>query len=65
MESIDVYCFGHFLYEITFGNPLDVAHVGNLPENCPPVVQPILHSILSTSAVKNGLPSIQDLLSNP
>eukprot|EP00111_Clytia_hemisphaerica_P006790 TCONS_00019618-protein len=65
LEAVDVYCFGHFLYEITFGNPLNMAHVGNLPEDCPPMIQPILHSILSTSAVKSGLPSIEDLLANP
>jgi len=65
LECIDVYCFGQLLYEITFGNPLDLATLDNFPSHCPPMLQPILHSILSTTATKTGLPTLDDLIANP
>jgi len=65
MESLNVYCFGHLLYEITFAEPLATATIDEFPTNCPPLIQPVLHSILSSSAVKSGLPTIAELISNP
>lgn len=65
LESVDVYCFGHLMYEITFGDPLDKLYIDEFPENCPPIIQPILHSILSSSAIKSGLPTLDDLVANP
>lgn len=35
MESIDIYSFGHTLYEMTFGAPLHESIVENYPANCP------------------------------
>lgn len=34
MESIDVYCFGHVLYEMMFGAPLRESVVDDI-KNCP------------------------------
>ncbi|XP_065067349.1 PX domain-containing protein kinase-like protein [Rhopilema esculentum] len=65
MEALNVYCFGHLLYEITFAEPLNTATLDQFPPSCPPQIQPVLHSILSSSAVKSGLPTIAELISNP
>ena len=36
---MDVYCFGHLLYEITFGEPLNRSSVDEFPSNCPPMIR--------------------------
>lgn len=36
LEAVDVYCFGHVIYEMTFGSPLHESVCDNLPPNCPP-----------------------------
>ena len=35
LESIDVYCFGHVLYEMSFGNQLTSATCDQFPPECP------------------------------
>eukprot|EP00794_Sanderia_malayensis_P006160 gene6160-6870_t len=64
-EALDVYCFGHLLFEITFAEPLNSSCIDQFPPNCPPMLQPVLHSILSSSALKSGLPTIAELIANP
>lgn len=81
MEAIDVYCFGHVLYEMMFGTPLHESIAENIP-NCPiskfakPFInQPalsffsfsehILSKILTAEACKNGLPTILELIMEP
>lgn len=34
-ELIDVYCFGHLLYEMTFGKELEEDSCDNFPPECP------------------------------
>ncbi|XP_030759449.1 PX domain-containing protein kinase-like protein isoform X2 [Sitophilus oryzae] len=63
-EAIDVYCFGHVLYEMAIGSPLhESVMLDDVPE-CPPQIKKILESILSHDACKNGLPNIETLLSD-
>ncbi|XP_045476028.1 PX domain-containing protein kinase-like protein [Harmonia axyridis] len=64
LEAIDVYCFGHTLYEMTFGAPLHESVVENFPD-CSLPIKSVLESILSFDACKSGLPSIDDLLNQP
>ncbi|KAF8769944.1 PX domain-containing protein kinase-like protein like [Argiope bruennichi] len=65
VENIDVYCFGHLLYEMAFGAPLSATSCDNLPNSCAPELRSVLLSILSKEALKNGVPSLTDLLQNP
>ncbi|XP_022193241.2 PX domain-containing protein kinase-like protein [Nilaparvata lugens] len=65
LEAIDVYCFGHVIYEITFGRPLHEQICDNIPSNCPPELRPIFESILSSAACKSGLPTLESLLKLP
>ncbi|XP_064632379.1 PX domain-containing protein kinase-like protein isoform X2 [Lineus longissimus] len=64
-ESIDVFNFGHLLYEMAFGEPLTTATLDFLPPTCPPQLKDVLESILTPDSCKNGLPVITDLLANP
>ncbi|GIY65401.1 PX domain-containing protein kinase-like protein [Caerostris extrusa] len=65
VENIDVYCFGHLLYEMAFGSPLSANTCDNLPSNTAPELRSVLLAILSKEALKNGVPSISDLLQHP
>ncbi|KAI4467204.1 px serine/threonine kinase pxk [Holotrichia oblita] len=65
MQSIDVYCFGHTLYEMTFGAPLHESIVDSYPADCQQLLKSVLDSILSPEACKAGLPTIEDLLHHP
>ncbi|GFQ71256.1 PX domain-containing protein kinase-like protein, partial [Trichonephila clavata] len=65
VENIDVYCFGHLLYEMTFGAPLFATTCDNLPNSCAPELRSVILSILSKEALRNGVPSISDLLQHP
>lgn len=35
LEAVAVYCFGHTLYEMTFGSPLHGSVVESYPTGCP------------------------------
>ncbi|XP_076260324.1 PX domain-containing protein kinase-like protein isoform X1 [Rhynchophorus ferrugineus] len=64
VEAIDVYCFGHVLYEMAIGSPLhESVMLEDIPD-CPSEIRKILESILSHDACKNGLPSIDTLLAD-
>lgn len=65
MELIDVYSFGHLLYEMTFGSQLNAPTCDTFPASCPAQIRSVLESILTTEACKNGLPQISDLLLHP
>ncbi|XP_018563399.1 PX domain-containing protein kinase-like protein isoform X2 [Anoplophora glabripennis] len=62
LQAIDVYCFGHVLYEMMFGAPLHESVIEYIPD-CP--IKSILQRILSPDACKNGLPTVADLLNDP
>ncbi|ELT89664.1 hypothetical protein CAPTEDRAFT_145165 [Capitella teleta] len=65
LEAVDVYCFGQLLYEMSFGEPLGMPSCDTFPPSCPSDLCAILHSILSSEACKDGLPSVSDLLNDP
>ncbi|XP_021343288.1 PX domain-containing protein kinase-like protein isoform X2 [Mizuhopecten yessoensis] len=64
-EIMDVYCFGHLLYEMYFGEQLKQPTCDKFPPACPAQLRSALESILTTEACKNGLPTVPDLLSHP
>lgn len=64
-ESIDVFGFGHILYEMAYGRPPDSVPIDQFPDVPLPAVVSVLQSILSTEACKTGLPSVSDLLQAP
>lgn len=64
-ELIDVYSFGHLLYEMTFGHQLNRPTCDDFPQTCPPQIRSVLESILTSEACKNGLPQVSALLSHP
>nr|CAB3265330.1 PX domain-containing protein kinase-like protein [Phallusia mammillata] len=64
-ESIDVYSFGQLLYEMVYGRPLNQATIDFLPPQSPAEIRSVLESILSSEACKNGLPTLEGLLSHP
>jgi len=63
-ESIDVYSFGQLLYEMVFGKPLNQPTIDQLPSTSPALIRSVLESILSVEACKNGLPTLEALLSH-
>ncbi|ENN81392.1 hypothetical protein YQE_02208, partial [Dendroctonus ponderosae] len=65
LEAIDVYCFGHVLYEMAIGSPLHESYIGEEISECPQQIKKILESVLSHEACKNGLPTIDGLLDDP
>ncbi|KAK7586235.1 hypothetical protein V9T40_004111 [Parthenolecanium corni] len=62
MEDIDVYCFGHVLYEMVFGERLQSPFCDMIPPDCDENLKPILELILSSSP-KSKLPSVKAILS--
>ncbi|XP_033110937.1 PX domain-containing protein kinase-like protein, partial [Anneissia japonica] len=64
-EAIDVYCFGHLLFEMVFGEQLNGATKDNFPHTTPPPIKSVLESILNTESCKTKLPSIDELIDNP
>lgn len=65
LEAIDVYCFGHTIYEMAFGSPLHESVVDTIPDIASDDLRRVLESILSADACKAGLPTIDGLLNNP
>lgn len=64
-ELIEVYSFGHLLYELTFGYPLQESIVRQ-PIECPSeTLKDLLESILSKDACKVGLPTLERLIQHP
>uniref|UniRef100_A0A3P9CJR6 PX domain containing serine/threonine kinase n=1 Tax=Maylandia zebra TaxID=106582 RepID=A0A3P9CJR6_9CICH len=57
-ESIDVFCFGHLLYEMTYGRPPDSVPIEQYPPAPSTAVGSVLQSILSTEACKSGMPTV-------
>uniref|UniRef100_A0A3Q2GRI2 PX domain containing serine/threonine kinase n=1 Tax=Cyprinodon variegatus TaxID=28743 RepID=A0A3Q2GRI2_CYPVA len=64
-ESIDVFCFGHLLYEMTYGRPPDSVPVDHFPSVPYSSVVSVLQSILSTEACKSGMPTVPALIQTP
>ncbi|XP_043934736.1 PX domain-containing protein kinase-like protein isoform X4 [Protopterus annectens] len=65
LESVDVYCFGHLLYEMTYGRPPDAVPVDSFPPAPSTSIVSVLQAILSTDACKTGLPTVCQLLQMP
>lgn len=65
IESLTVYCFGHLVYEMSTGKPLDTLHCDNISYTCPHELRSVLELTLSSAAIKSGLPTITDLLQHP
>ena len=65
LQDVDVYNFGHLLYEIIFRVPLDSPYIDRPLDNCPPEFRPVLNSILSSSVIDARLPAIDELLGDP
>lgn len=59
-EAVDVYSFGHVLYEMTFGSPLNIASKDDFPHTIPPPISKyqISCSTLSFYKKKRMLPQI-------
>ncbi|XP_063072255.1 PX domain-containing protein kinase-like protein isoform X2 [Engraulis encrasicolus] len=65
MEAVDVYSFGHLLFEMTYGRPPDAIPVDHLPPAPFTSVVSVLQSILSSEACKTGMPTVTQLLQGP
>uniref|UniRef100_A0A8B9QCQ1 PX domain containing serine/threonine kinase like n=1 Tax=Apteryx owenii TaxID=8824 RepID=A0A8B9QCQ1_APTOW len=65
LEGIDVHCFGHLLYEMTYGRPPDTIPVDSFPPAPSVFVVSVLESILTCEAMKNGMPTVSRLLQMP
>lgn len=59
-ETIDVYCFGHVLFEMSMGYPLQES-VSRQIADCPEALKNLLEIILSKEACKSGLPTLDQL----
>ncbi|XP_003973049.2 PX domain-containing protein kinase-like protein [Takifugu rubripes] len=64
-EAVDVFGFGHLLYEMTYGQPPDAVPIDHAPAVPYAAVVPVLESILSTEACKSGMPTVAELLQTP
>ncbi|XP_030061221.1 LOW QUALITY PROTEIN: PX domain-containing protein kinase-like protein [Microcaecilia unicolor] len=65
LESVDVHCFGHLLYELTYGRPPDSIPTDDFPLAPSLSVVSVLESILSSEASKMGMPTVSELLQMP
>ncbi|XP_011646169.1 PX domain-containing protein kinase-like protein isoform X1 [Pogonomyrmex barbatus] len=62
--QVDVYSFGHVLYEMAFGRPLLEATCSDL-SHCEANLKNLLEVILSPEALKQDLPTVIRLLEHP
>ncbi|XP_053890516.1 PX domain-containing protein kinase-like protein isoform X1 [Malaclemys terrapin pileata] len=62
LEGVDVHCFGHLLYEMTYGRPPDSIPVDGFPPAPSASVVAVLESLLSCEALKNGMPAVSKIL---
>lgn len=62
--QVDVYSFGHVLYEMAFGRPLLEATCSDL-SHCEANLKNLLEIILSPEALKQDLPTVARLLEHP
>ncbi|XP_058121411.1 PX domain-containing protein kinase-like protein [Anopheles ziemanni] len=63
-EAIDVYGFGHLLYEMCMGYPLQDSYARQITD-CPDSLKSLLESILSKEACKSALPTLDQLTTHP
>lgn len=63
-EAIDVYGFGHLLYEMCIGYPLQDSYARQITD-CPDSLKSLLESILSKDACKSALPTLDQLAGHP
>ncbi|XP_071807254.1 PX domain-containing protein kinase-like protein isoform X1 [Asterias amurensis] len=61
-EDVDVYSFGHVLFEMVFGMPLHKHFKDDFPHTVPAPAKSVLESILTSESCKKGMPTIEDLL---
>uniref|UniRef100_A0A1A7YNU7 PX domain containing serine/threonine kinase n=1 Tax=Iconisemion striatum TaxID=60296 RepID=A0A1A7YNU7_9TELE len=64
-ESIDIFSFGHLLYEMTYGRLPDSVPIDHYPSTPHTTVVSVLQSILSTDACKSGIPTVSALIQTP
>ncbi|XP_059800204.1 PX domain-containing protein kinase-like protein isoform X1 [Hypanus sabinus] len=64
-EAIDVYSFGHVLYEMTYGKPPDSVPVDSFPSAPSSDIVSVLQSILSAEAWKTNMPTVAQLIETP
>ena len=63
---VDVYGFGHCLYEMVYGAPLVTDSSVRDFNDCPNrEVKGILESILLEDVLRNGIPTVNELLELP
>ncbi|XP_065214696.1 PX domain-containing protein kinase-like protein [Planococcus citri] len=65
IQDVDVYCFGHVLYEMAFGERLDACFFDSeiLVLDCYEHLRPVLRLLLSSS-LETKLPAVLELLSS-
>lgn len=61
-DVIDVYCFGHVLFEMAMGYPLQESVVRQISGDCAEELKNVLELILSKEACRAGLPTVDQLI---
>ncbi|XP_026763124.2 PX domain-containing protein kinase-like protein isoform X2 [Galleria mellonella] len=64
-EAVDVYCFGHTLYEMAFARPLHDHYCDIYPDGISNELESVLRLCLSSTSCKHGGPSLLHLLAHP
>lgn len=62
IQSVDIYCFGQLLYEMACGRPLETSSVEIFPSSFSSSLVDLLERILSPRALREPLPTAQQLL---